>query len=119
MKRNLEIEWVNVDFRPSTVPGWRVVHLDTSAERGHSVSSLAGWLIQEERFYYRDTQKPAEHTDGPSRRRVVPAYYNGGGQVENAAEDDGFWGVLEPGMRTPTAEEEASERARRMQRAPF
>jgi hypothetical protein len=111
MKRDLQFEWVDVDFRPSALADWRAVYLDTNAEHGHFVQPLAGWLIQEERAYYRDTQEPAEHLD-PSRR-VVPACCDGTGDVSDATESFNFWCVFGPGQPMPTAEAEISERERR------
>jgi hypothetical protein len=49
MKRNLQIECVDVDFRPSALADWRVVYLSIGSEHGYHVVPLAGWLIQEER----------------------------------------------------------------------
>lgn len=110
MKRPIGIEWIDVDFRPSALADWRAVYLTTG--EGYQVYPIAGWLIQEERAYYRDTEELAEHVNRLSRR-VVPAHCDGDGNVVDATEPSSFWCLMGPGDSEPTAEYEAAERAHR------
>jgi hypothetical protein len=110
MTRFIELDWVTVDFRAVGEPGWRVVYLDLDGLRFRAWP-LAGWLIQEQDAYCRDTDAPTK-TARPSRR-VVPAHCDGLGEVKDATKGDTFWLVLGPGEPMPTAEQQLIARAER------
>lgn len=110
MKSVTELDWVTLDFRAVGEPGWRAVYLDLDG-LGLSARPLAGWLIQEQDAYHRDTDEPAARAR--PARRVVPAHCDGMGEIRDATKGNTFWLVLGPGEPGPPVEQQLIVRAER------
>ncbi|KUL26611.1 hypothetical protein [Streptomyces regalis] len=94
-----------VDFRPAP-PGWRIAF---ATILGPVVEPMPGWLIREEIECDTDTGDVIKRTGS---REVVAALVVES-EASPAYDDPGFWHLLGPGEREPTAEETAEEMARR------
>ena len=93
-----------LDFRPAPA-GWTVYYFDDSP--GVHTAPLAGWEIQSQTRYLRDTWRADDEqpplTERP--RRIVPVDMDSDGLVSEPADCSNFWMITGPGEPSPTADQ--------------